>query len=113
MDDRLQRDVEDLAVRIRTLEALDTPFTRQLVKQVADLQEAVSRINERGAVATIGELRRLADRIAALREDVADVERSIQALRDEGKALRRAVLIAVLAAALSLAGSLILRALGP
>lgn len=112
-DDRLRRDIEDLFVRVRGLEGLDTPLTRALSSQVATLQAQILRINEEGATHTRGELRRLQDQIANVRESVEDVEKLVEAIQTEGKALRRAVLIAILAAALSLTGSLILRALGP
>lgn len=113
MDDRLARDVEDLAVRIRAIEGLDTPYTRALVGQVATLQAQVTKINEEGALRTRGELERMHDQIAATRAAIADLEGDLESMRKEGQSLRRAVLIAVLAAALSLAGSLILQALRP
>jgi hypothetical protein len=111
VDDRLARDVEALAIRVRELEALNTPGTRALVGQVGELQQRVGRINEEGATATRGELARLNDRIADLREDIQRLERSSVEQSTEGKQLRRGLLIALAAAALSLGGSLILWAI--
>ncbi len=109
-DERRLRDIEDLFLRIRELESLDTPATRALVRQVAELQERVNRINEQGALFTSGELRRLDDRLQDLRDDIHRLEQASQAQSDEGRQLRRGLLIALVAAALSLGGSLILYA---
>jgi hypothetical protein len=119
LDDRLARDVEDLAIRVRAIEALDTPSTRALVGQVADLQRRVDRINDEGATATRGELRRLSDRITRTEADVVNTERDLATkadaqalaeLKEDQKWMRRAVVVAMLTAVAAFVGNWILQA---
>lgn len=118
---RVSRDVEDIAIRLRALENLESPMQSQAITQLRQLQRAVERINEQGALATRGELALIKKGMDVLSKDVEDLEaemklkadaQTVKELSDDRKALVRIALAAVVAALLSLGVSLILRATG-
>jgi len=117
--DRIAVEVAELAKRVRELENLEAPMQSRAVAELRHLQEAVTRINERGALATQGEIRLIKQAQRQLSKQVEDLEDdmktkadavALKELADDRKALVRIALAAVVAALLSLAVSLILRA---
>jgi hypothetical protein len=98
---RLMRDVEDLQLRMRQTENLDTPMSRALVAQAQKLQEQVSQMDLHGTQVTQVRLKNIDD-------DIAEIKGGFREMRSTQESSRRAVNLALLAAVLSLAGSLIL-----
>lgn len=91
------------------------------VTELRELQKAVARINEQGALATRGQVARIRDRLSRLEEIVKELgddldtkadAHLVQTLMDDRKSLVRMVFLAVVAAVLSLVAQLIAKALG-
>jgi hypothetical protein len=117
---RLQRDVEDLAVRLRNIENLDTRAMRQLLADVQGLGSRVERIDQQGSVSAekdIASLRRTMERHEDELARKADAEivkeqavilkakadaALVQEMRDDTKSNRRIVTAAVIGTAFSI-----------
>jgi hypothetical protein len=93
---RLQRDLEDLTLRVRTLENVDTPIQRQLV---ADLRATQAKITEMDVQGT----RVTQVRLSNIEEDMRDIKATLQRQEDNKLADRRVVLGALMAAAVAIA----------
>jgi hypothetical protein len=106
---RLQRDVEDIVLRLRAVENLDTRATRELLQDVRDLQAKLERIDQRGSTAAEKDIQNL--RRALKRHDDALHEKAsaalVQEMRDDTKSNRRIVLAAVVGTAFSIGAWLI------
>lgn len=62
MDDalrRLERDVEDLATRVRQVENIDTPASRQVLSEFREVQRRLGEIERRGTAITTERMREL------------------------------------------------------
>jgi hypothetical protein len=108
------RDVEDLQLRMRMAENLDTPMSRALAQQAQKLQEQVSQMDVHGTQITQVRLKNIEDDIQEVKADVKTLVASkanvadFENMRKAQAQARAAVRAALIAAALSLCGSLIL-----
>lgn len=129
MDDgtlgRLQRDVEDIVVRLRAVESFDTRAGREVLQDIRDLQAEFLRIDQKGSTAVVKDIE--AVRVTLQRherelgmkanddvvKDLAIIAKAkadavlVQEMRDDTKSNRRIVLAAVVGTAFSIGAWLI------
>lgn len=107
---RVQRDVEALALRVRAVENVETPYAQQLVRELRALQAKVEDFTEQGTPPTRREL-------AHIRESVNDLKAALQlkadadeleALKAESQDNRRMVRSALIGSIFAIVGGIIL-----
>jgi hypothetical protein len=106
---RMEKDLEDLQVRLRNIENLDTRATRQLLADVQTLEARVDRIDQQGSVAAgkdIDSMRRTLKRHEDSITTKADAS-LVQEMRDDTKSNRRIVVAAIVGTAFSIGAWLI------
>jgi len=92
---RLERDLEDVIQRIRSLESLQTPGQAQAVSDLRNLQKRVDIIDREGSALVKERFIRIDERIEDIREDVRDI-------KDDQKASRRMMQSALVTASLAI-----------
>jgi hypothetical protein len=111
---RMERRLDDIETRIREIERVESPFIRQLVSDVREVQHAVGRMDIEGTRLTQLRMHSMDEAISGLRTEVSELRKDRDTDREnaekEGRANRRAIGIVILAAALSFAASFILNA---
>lgn len=113
--------MEALALRVRELENLDTPVTRQLTEEVHYLRARVIEMNEHGTVVSQIHLRQANERMTRLDADLIDLEhelnlkadaKAVEAIIAERKWLRTTVAVALIGAVVSILVQIISKAIG-
>lgn len=114
---RLQRDIEDLVIRVRAVENVDSPLQRRIVGEFVELQRRVDRLDREGTASLQAELRDLHRTVERLERDMSEkasreaLEFELQRISDleeEQKVSRRGVRAAILAGLIALGGSFVL-----
>src|SRR4051812_48146465 len=99
---RLERDVEGLAVRLRTIENASSPYAQQMITEFRALQSKIAEWGEQGTPPTRRELRymeRELEKLHAQLDKKADAE-DVDSLRQDATDNRRLVKAALISAAL-------------
>lgn len=107
---RMQRDIEDLILRVRTIEDVSSPYARQLMVEFRDMQKKLSEYAEQGTPVSRRELQHVQDRLSEMRADIgkkADAD-ELHELKEETRSNRTMVRSALIAAGLALGSGIIL-----
>jgi uncharacterized coiled-coil DUF342 family protein len=108
---RLQRDIESLAVRLRSVENVDTPRQRELVNELRELRTKVSMMDIEGTAITQERIGRIQDSIlrvdAKLDEFKEGVDDRFDKIDEYQAAVRTTIRGALITAAFSIAVSII------
>jgi hypothetical protein len=122
----MQRDIEDLIVRVRVIENVSSPYAQQLMIEFRDLQKKVAEYAEQGTPVSRRELLHVQDRLSEMRTelgrkaDADDFEElkvetrrkadfdDVHDIMEETRSNRTMVRSALIAAALSLGVALVL-----
>jgi hypothetical protein len=88
---RLEREVENLQLRLREVENVDTPRQRELVGELRSLREKIERMDIQGTEVT-------RERITNIKDDVSEIKEALLRQDAEKRADRRVMLGALLAA---------------
>jgi hypothetical protein len=107
---RMQRDIEDLIVRVRVIENVSSPYAQQLMIEFRDLQKKVAEYAEQGTPVSRRELLHVQDRLSEMRTELgrkADAD-DLHDIMEETRSNRTMVRSALIAAALSLGVALVL-----
>lgn len=108
---RLVKDVEDLVLRVRTVENVDTPRQRELVGELRELRRKVSDMDVRGTAVTQERIGRIQDAIKnvsdKLDEFKEEVDERFDKIDEYQASIRTTIRSALITAAFSIAVSLI------
>jgi hypothetical protein len=89
---RMEKDLEDLQLRMRAVESVETPRQKELVGELRNLRDKVSNMDVKGTEVTQVRLKNIED-------DIHDIREALLRQDAEKRADRRVVLGALLAAA--------------
>jgi hypothetical protein len=89
--DRLERQVENLQLRLREVENVDTPRQRELVSELRTLRDKIERMDVQGTEVTRVRLKNIED-------DIHEIKDALLRQDAEKRADRRVMLGALLAA---------------
>jgi len=108
---RLQRDVEALAVRLRSVENVDTPRQKELVGELHELRTKVATMDIEGTAITRERIGRIQDSILVvsgkLDEFKEDVDDRFDTIEEYQASVRTTIRGALITAAFSIAVSII------
>ena len=108
---RLQRDVEDLAVRLRTVENIDTPRQKELVGELHELRTRVIEMDVKGTAVTQERIGRIQDAIKHVSEQLDEfkdeVEKRFDKIDEYQSAVRTTIRGALITASFSIVVSII------
>ena len=108
---RLQRDVEDLAVRLRTVENIDTPRQKELVGELHELRTRVIEMDVKGTAVTQERIGRIQDAIKHVSEQLGEfkdeVEKRFDKIDEYQSAVRTTIRGALITASFSIVVSII------
>lgn len=113
---RLQRDLEDLLLRVRSLESLQTPGQAQAIADLREVRQKVVDMDVHGTAVTQERFRGIENTISDIREDLADLKglvrtkaeaAAVQEIKEDQKASRRIVQSALITAALAIGVNII------
>ena len=108
---RLQRDVEALAVRLRSVENVDTPRQKELVGELHELRTKVATMDIEGTAITRERIGRIQDSILVvsgkLDEFKEDVDDRFDTIEEYQASVRTTIRGALMTAAFSIAVSII------
>jgi ABC-type uncharacterized transport system auxiliary subunit len=91
-DGRLEREVEDLQTRVRSLEQVNTPRQRELVEDLRKVREKVAELDTHGTAVT-------QVRLANIEEDLRAITKLFESEAKDKRNDRRAIAAALIAAA--------------
>ena len=107
---RMQRDIEDLIVRVRVIENASSPYAQQLLTEFRNMQAKLSEYAEQGTPVSRRELQHVQDRLSEMRVEIgkkADAD-ELDEIKEETRSNRTMVRSALIAAGLSLAVGIVL-----
>lgn len=108
---RLQRDVEELAIRLRTVESVDTPRQREFLQEIRELRSKVGDMDVRGTAVTQERIGRIQDAIRALDEKFdefkGEVEKRFDKIDEYQASVRTTIRSALITAALSITTTIV------
>jgi DNA repair exonuclease SbcCD ATPase subunit len=108
---RLQRDVEALAVRLRSVENIDTPRQKELVSELHELRTKVSVMDIEGTAITRERIGRIQDSILRVDQKLDEFKEAVDDRFDKideyQTAVRTTIRGALVTAAFSIAVSII------
>ena len=107
---RMQRDIEDLTIRVRSMENADSPYAQQMIREFRDLQSKVAEYAEQGTPVSRRELKhveRELTRLERLIDKKADAT-DVATIENETRSNRTMVRSALFAAIASLSVGIIL-----
>lgn len=94
-DPRLERDLEDIFQRLRSLESLSAPGIAQLMSDFRELRAKVEEMDVSGTHVTQERFKRLEDRETDIRQDISE-------MKEDQRATRNIVKSALITAALAI-----------
>ncbi len=107
---RLERDLEELIIRVRAIENASSPYAQQMIAEFRALQAKVQLFTEEGTPVSRRELGHVQARMGELKAsiDLKADERDLRDLEEETRANRTMVRSALIAASLALGSGIIL-----
>ena len=108
--ERMQRDIEDLVLRVRNIENASSPYAQQMIAEFRALQAKVAEYAEQGTPVSRRELAHVQDRLSEMRHVIdskADAE-DLEDIKDETRSNRTMVRSALIAALFALGSGIVL-----
>ena len=108
--ERMQRDIEDLVLRVRNIENASSPYAQQMIAEFRALQAKVSEYAEQGTPVSRRELAHVQDRLSEMRLAIdikADAE-DLEEIKEETRSNRTMVRSALIAALFALGSGIVL-----